>query len=56
MTAIFKRFAQDESGATAIEYALIAALMATALIAAMEVLGDGITDGFTSVVAKMQVE
>ena len=30
MTHLFKRFAQDESGATAIEYGLIAALVAVA--------------------------
>ncbi len=32
---IFSRFVKDESGATAIEYSLIAALMAAAIIAAL---------------------
>ncbi|WP_127751978.1 MULTISPECIES: Flp family type IVb pilin [unclassified Devosia] len=36
---IFARFAQDESGATAIEYGLIAALIAVAIIAAATTLG-----------------
>ncbi len=31
---VFARFAKDESGATAIEYGLIAALIAVAIIAA----------------------
>ena len=32
---VFNRFIKDESGATAIEYSLIAALMAAAIIAAL---------------------
>jgi pilus assembly protein Flp/PilA len=39
---LFKRFANDESGATAIEYGLIAALVAVAIIAALQVLGGGL--------------
>jgi pilus assembly protein Flp/PilA len=45
MKNIFARFAQDESGATAIEYGLIAALISVALIAAATLVGtslDGI--------------
>lgn len=34
MMTVFRRFARDESGATALEYTLIAVLMAAALIAA----------------------
>ena len=33
MTKFFNRFAKDESGATAIEYGLIAALIAVVIIA-----------------------
>ncbi|MFY8113489.1 MAG: Flp family type IVb pilin, partial [Rhabdaerophilum sp.] len=33
--SIFNRFVKDESGATAIEYSLIAALMAAAIITAL---------------------
>jgi pilus assembly protein Flp/PilA len=49
MTHLFKRFAQDESGATAIEYGLIAALVAVAIITALTTLGTDLTDTFTSV-------
>lgn len=42
MTKLFK----DESGATAIEYGLIAALIAVAAIAAMTALGDGLINTF----------
>lgn len=41
-----RRFLQDESGATAIEYALIAALMAVAVISAFTLLGDDIETAF----------
>jgi pilus assembly protein Flp/PilA len=36
----FTRFCRDETGATAIEYGLIAALMGVAVIAAMRNLGN----------------
>lgn len=39
-------FCSDESGATAIEYGMIAALMAVSCIAAFTVAGDGIKDLF----------
>lgn len=39
MTNFFKRFLQDESGATAIEYGLIAALVSVAMIGAATQLG-----------------
>ena len=47
MTHFISRFAQDESGATAIEYGLIAALIAVVIIAAVTLLGtklDGLFD------------
>ena len=40
MTKIFARFLKDESGATAIEYGLIAALISVAIIAGASTLGD----------------
>jgi len=46
MMKVFSRFRRNESGATAIEYALIAALMATIVIAAFTILGEAITDKF----------
>ncbi|HYI06364.1 MAG TPA: Flp family type IVb pilin [Reyranella sp.] len=50
---IFNRFVQDESGATAIEYCLIAALMAVALIAAVPLLSTGINTSFTNIAAQL---
>lgn len=43
------RFMKDESGATAIEYGLIAALIAVAAIAAMTAVGDGLNETFEDV-------
>jgi pilus assembly protein Flp/PilA len=44
----FVRFVKDESGATAIEYGLIAAAMGLALVTAMPILASSITGKFTS--------
>ena len=41
MSKIFARFAKDESGATAIEYGLIAALIALAIVVGAGALGKG---------------
>ena len=49
MKAYVLRFAQDESGATAIEYGLIAAGIALAVIAAVNGLGSNLNNVFTSV-------
>ncbi|MBJ6131836.1 Flp family type IVb pilin [Ochrobactrum sp. Q0168] len=49
MSKLFSRFRKNESGATAIEYALIAALMATIIIAAFTSLGTTIKDKFTEI-------
>ena len=46
---IFARFAKDESGATAIEYGLIAALIAVAIIGAVTLLGDSIGATFSKI-------
>ena len=43
------RFVKDESGATAIEYALIAATMATVLVAGMLALGPKVESTFTTI-------
>jgi pilus assembly protein Flp/PilA len=48
MQSVLKRFIQDESGATAIEYGLIAALLALGIIAAARTLGTQIGDTFNS--------
>ena len=41
---MLKRFIEDESGATAIEYGLIVALIAIAIIAAMQGIGGNLTN------------
>lgn len=43
------RFQKDESGATAIEYGLIAALIAVVIIAALTAMGDSLTAKFEAV-------
>ena len=48
MSAI-KRFVKDESGATAIEYGLIAAGISVAIIAVVQGLGSKLNTTFTSV-------
>jgi len=55
MTKFMTRFVRDESGATAIEYGLIAALMAVAVIAAISLLRPQMEAAFTSIGAKMNV-
>ena len=49
MTNFLNRFAQDESGATAIEYGLIAALIAVALISILGTLSTSLKATFTKV-------
>ena len=46
---MFARFLKDESGATAIEYGLIAALIAVAIIGGATALGTSVNDKFTNV-------
>ncbi|MET0865829.1 MAG: Flp family type IVb pilin [Nakamurella sp.] len=46
---IFARFAKDESGATAIEYGLIAALIAVGIILAATALGGSLGDLFNDI-------
>ena len=49
MKVLLARFAQNESGATAIEYGLIAAGISVAIIAAVSGTGSGIKTTLTSV-------
>ncbi len=49
MTNLFNRFVKDESGATAIEYGLIAALIAVVIIGAVTALGTNISTKFNTV-------
>jgi len=46
---MFKRFLKDESGATAIEYGLIAALIAVVIIGALQSLGGNIYGTFEKI-------
>ncbi len=50
----FSKFLKDESGATAIEYGLIAALIAVAAIAAMKLVGTELQDTFNKVATELQ--
>ena len=49
MTNLFNRFVKDESGATAIEYGLIAALLAVAIIASVKAVGTNLSGTFGKV-------
>ena len=49
MTKLISRFVRDESGATAIEYGLIAALIAVVIIGALTAVGSSLTTTFTSI-------
>ncbi|HZD89808.1 MAG TPA: Flp family type IVb pilin [Pseudolabrys sp.] len=54
MKNLFKRFMQDDSGATAIEYGLIAAGIAVAIIAVTQTIGTNLTAKFQSVANGLQ--
>ena len=49
MTKFFSRFLKDESGATAIEYGLIAALISVVIIGGVTAVGSALTTTFTAV-------
>jgi pilus assembly protein Flp/PilA len=51
---MFRQFVQDESGATAIEYGLIAALIAVVIIAALTVLGQQVSGGFSRIASAVE--
>lgn len=53
MKAAISRFLQDESGATAIEYGLIAACIALAIITALNQLGLSLVQVFTKLTAAL---
>jgi pilus assembly protein Flp/PilA len=44
-----RRFLKDESGATAIEYGLIAALVSVAIIATLTLVGNALNQTFVAV-------
>jgi pilus assembly protein Flp/PilA len=49
MSKMFTKFMKDESGATAIEYGLIAALIAVVIVTAVTTIGTNLTGLFTKV-------
>jgi pilus assembly protein Flp/PilA len=49
MTKMIIKFLRDQSGATAIEYGLIAAGISVAIIATVQALGTSLNTTFTSV-------
>ena len=49
MSKLVARFLKDESGATAIEYGLIAAGISLAIIAVVNGLGTNLNDKFTTI-------
>ena len=53
MSKFVTRFLKDESGATAIEYGLIAALIAVVLVTAVTALGTKLDGLFTSIGGKI---
>jgi len=50
----FNKLRRDEAGATAIEYGLIAALIAVAAITAMSSLGGELSDTFNNVSTELE--
>jgi pilus assembly protein Flp/PilA len=49
MSKLFARFVKDESGATAIEYGLIAALIALAIMVGAGTLGNSLNNQFMGI-------
>ena len=53
MIDFVKRFVREEEGVTAIEYGLIAALIAVAIIAAVGTVGTNLNKTFSAVATKL---
>lgn len=53
MSKFVSRFMKDESGATAIEYGLIVALIAVVIITAVQTLGGKLNTAFAGINAKL---
>jgi pilus assembly protein Flp/PilA len=53
MTKLLKKIRDNKSGATAIEYGLIAALIAVVIISAVGALGNQVRDTFTTITTAM---
>jgi pilus assembly protein Flp/PilA len=53
MRALFARLLDDEAGVTAVEYGLIAALIAVAAVTIMTTVGTNLSTTFSKVAAKL---
>ena len=53
MNKLFAKFLKDESGATAIEYGLIAALIALAIVTGAGLLGNALNNQFTDISTRL---
>ncbi len=53
MIEVVRRFRRDESGATAIEYGMIAALIAVVIIGALKLVGSRLSSKFSSIAAQL---
>ncbi|NCG20497.1 MAG: Flp family type IVb pilin [Rhodobacterales bacterium] len=51
---MIQRFINDEAGATAIEYGLIASLVSVVIISALTLLGSGLQDTFKTVTIELR--
>ncbi len=54
MKTLVARFVKDESGATAIEYGLIAAGISVAIIAVVNTIGTTLNSKFTSISSQLK--
>ena len=54
MSKLFARFAKDQSGATAIEYGLMASLISVAIIGALQTVGTKLTTTFGNVSSNLK--
>jgi pilus assembly protein Flp/PilA len=54
MKNLFTSFAKDESGATAIEYGLIAALISVVIIGVLTTLGGNLNTKFNEIATQLQ--
>jgi len=54
MSTIFSRFVRDDSGATAIEYSLIAGLIAVAIVTAVTTVGGKLTNTFNNIANQLK--
>lgn len=53
MNKLFAKFLKDESGATAIEYGLIAALIALAIVTGAGLLGGALDNQFSGIASQL---